>query len=187
MPFYDQGFLRYYAFNTLLDARVTHALYTRRGGVSHKPWASLNVGGTVGDNPTHVRINRKRAFNMMRRVPESLYDVWQVHGANVICAEAPRPQHAPHLQADAILTDKADVTLFMRFADCVPILLYDPHRCIVGIVHAGWLGTVKRTVAATIEVMKDRYGSSPADVLAGIGPSICQRHYEVGQDVILRP
>ena len=184
MPFFDQGLLRYYAFNSLLDANVTHALFTRRGGVSPKPWASLNVGGTVGDDPSHVKKNRQRVIQSINKDPESIYDVWQVHGVNVICVEAPRPPNTPHKQADAMLTDKANVTLFMRFADCVPILLYDPHRCIVGIVHAGWQGTVQRIVAATVETMKKRYASSPADILAGIGPSICQRHYVVGEDVI---
>ncbi|MCK5315838.1 MAG: peptidoglycan editing factor PgeF [Anaerolineales bacterium] len=184
MPFFEDDLLRYYRFSSFLEAGITHAIFTRRGGVSTRPWYSLNVGGTVGDNPTRIRENLQRSLGAVGRTPDSLFDVWQVHGSEVVCAEAPRPKHIPHHKADAILTNKAGVTLFMRFADCVPILLFDPNRLAIGIVHAGWQGTVKRTVAAAIEVMKQRYLSMPVDILAGIGPSICRHHYEVGNDVI---
>lgn len=72
----------------------------------------------------------------------------------------------------------------MRFADCVPILLHDPLKHVVGIAHAGWLGTVRDVAKATVETMRERYDSRPADVIACIGPSIGPDHYEVGQDVI---
>jgi YfiH family protein len=74
----------------------------------------------------------------------------------------------------------------MRFADCVPILLYDPLKRAVGIVHAGWEGTVKQIAAAAVRAMTANFGSRPADILAGIGPSIGPDHYEVGVDVIAR-
>jgi hypothetical protein len=88
-----------------------------------------------------------------------------------------------HAKADGILTDNSDVTLFMRFADCVPILLYDPVKKVIGIVHAGWQGTCQKIAAAAVEKMNARYGSSARDILAGIGPSICQSCYEVGSEV----
>jgi polyphenol oxidase len=91
-----------------------------------------------------------------------------------------------HQKADAILTSSPGLTLYMRFADCVPVLLYDPVRRVVGLVHAGWQGTVVRTAAAAVERMMAEYGSRPADILAGIGPSIGPDHYEVGVDVIQR-
>jgi polyphenol oxidase len=74
--------------------------------------------------------------------------------------------------------------LFMRFADCVPILFHDPVKRVVGIAHAGWQGTVKKIVKITVETMHSRYGSNPADILAGIGPSISVDRYEVGPDVV---
>jgi hypothetical protein len=76
------------------------------------------------------------------------------------------------------------VTLFMSFADCVPILLYDPLRKVVGLAHAGWQGTVNQVAARAVEAMRDCYGSSPADIWTGIGPSIGLHHYEVGPEVV---
>lgn len=183
MPFNQIGQLKTYFFDSLEDCGVIQAIFTRQGGVSKTPFTSLNVGGTVGDEPEHVRENRHRAFHAMGRSPESLYDVWQVHGREVVCVEAPRSPDAPHLKADAILTNRPEVSLFMRFADCVPVLLVDPERRVAGIVHAGWQGTVKRAPQAAIEVMGGCYGSRPEDVRACIGPSIGPDHYEVGPEV----
>lgn len=125
MPFQTNAGIRYYQFERLGDG-VTQAVFTRRGGCSPDPWTTLNMGGTVGDDPGRVRENRNRALQALNRTPESVYDVWQVHGTKVAIAEAPRPTELPHLQADTILTNLPGITLLMRFADCVPILLHDP-------------------------------------------------------------
>ena len=186
MPFRQSDTIRYFTFESLSEGGLVHAAVTRQGGVSPEPWASLNVGGTVGDEAQRVLENRKRAFRSLSCSFESLYDVWQVHGKDVVCAQAPRPPETPHLRADAILTDRSGVTLFMRFADCVPIFLYDPARKVVGLVHAGWQGTVQRLAADAVRVMQDAYGSQPQDIRAGIGPSIGPHHYPVGPEVVLR-
>jgi hypothetical protein len=183
MPFHLTDGIRYYTFETIQAAGALNAAISRRGGVSPPPWASLNVGATVGDDFQRVLENRRRSFQALSRPLESLYDVWQVHGTEVVCASAPRPLHQPHLRADAILTDRPEVTLFMRFADCVPIFLFDPVRRVVGLVHAGWLGTVKKTALSAVQAMQTSYGSRPADILAAIGPSICPDHYPVGPEV----
>lgn len=183
MPFLSKDGLRYFTFDSLSAAGVAHAVFTRQGGVSPQPWGSLNLGGTVGDDLGRVAENRRRAFSALDRDPHSQYDVWQVHGRDVVCADAPRPAETPHLKADAILTDRAEVTLAMRFADCVPILLYDPTQRVVGLAHAGWQGTLRRVAQAAVQAMHERYGSHPADLLAGIGPSIGAHHYEVGPEV----
>jgi YfiH family protein len=183
MPFRTSESIRYYTFESFEAAGVAHGVITRRGGVSAQPWASLNVGATVGDEPAHVQENRRRTFQAFGRPLETLFDVWQVHSADVVCSDAPRPPDEPHARADAILTDRPGVTLFMRFADCVPILLYDPARQAAGLVHAGWQGTVRGTLTAAVEAMQAQYGSRPQDLLAGIGPSIGAHHYEVGPEV----
>ena len=72
----------------------------------------------------------------------------------------------------------------MRFADCVPILLFDPEKRIIGIAHAGWKGTVNKIAAKTVTKMVQNFGTNPTDVLAAIGPSIGPDHYQVGEDVI---
>lgn len=175
--------LCYLQFDSL---QPKHAVFTRHGGVSPEPWGSLNVGGTVGDDLERVKQNRLLSFDAMGCAPESIFDVWQIHSADVVCANAPRPQGESYRQADVILTDKPDVTLFMRFADCVPILVHDPRNGIVGIAHAGWMGTLRDVATTTIRAMKKNYGSDPADIIACIGPSIGPDHYEIGADVILQ-
>jgi len=185
MPFLSHAEIRYFQFE-LFGKSLTHAVFTRHGGVSPEPWAALNMGSMVGDDLERVRENRRLALASLVRDMESVYDVWQVHGVEVAIADVPRPAELPHLQADVILTDKQGLTLMMRFADCVPILLHDPIRKVVGIAHAGWMGTVRGTARFAVEAMQKRYGSRPADILAAIGPSIGPDHYEVGPDVALQ-
>jgi YfiH family protein len=183
MPFYQSDLIRYLTFASFNELGFPHAVFTRQGGVSPAPWDSLNVGGLVGDQVECVAENRRRSFAALGRSLDSLYDVWQVHSARVVIADAPR-KDAPHIQADAILTDRPGVTLYMRFADCVPVLLVDPEKNVVGLVHAGWQGTVKRVAAAAVEAMQAHYGSRPEALCAAIGPSIGPHHYPVGPEVV---
>ena len=81
---------------------------------------------------------------------------------------------------------KENVTLFMRFADCVPLMLHDPRTGVIGVAHAGWMGTLRDVAASTVNAMKKNYGTNPADIIVGIGPSIGPDHYEIGADVILQ-
>jgi hypothetical protein len=184
MPFHSRDDLRYFTFPLLEGQAVRHGIFTRQGGVSPQPWASLNQGGLLGDERARVVENRRRLFSAIDLPVESIYDAWQVHGTHVICADQPRPLDAPHEKADAILTDKPEISLFMRFADCVPVVLYDPRRRVVGLVHAGWRGTVERAAGAAVGRMHEQYGSRPEDVLACVGPSICAKHYQVGPEVV---
>ena len=184
MPFTNAGGLRYYQFSNFSKDKVSHGVFTRHGGVSPAPWDSLNLGGTVGDDRGVVIENHQRMFDAAELPFETMFDVWQVHGREVVCAEVPRPLEDEHQKADVILTDKVGITLVMRFADCVPIFLFDPTRNVIGIVHAGWQGTVKKAVLAAVEAMVANYHSNPQDILAGIGPSIGVDHYEIGPEVV---
>jgi YfiH family protein len=183
MPFIQVGELRYYHFESFRRPGLVHAVFTRQGGISPTPWKSLNLGGLSGDLTQNVVENRRRIFAAVGLPVESIYDAWQVHGTNVICTDSPRPLDMAHEKADAILTDNPRVTLFMRFADCVPIFLYDPLRRVVGLVHAGWQGTISQIARIAVERMAFEYGSDPKDILAAVGPSIGPDHYEIGPDV----
>ena len=174
--------LRYYQFTSFDLPGVEHGVFSRHGGVSPAPFASLNMSISTGDALENVRANRERAFGALGRDPASVADLWQVHSADVVIADAPRGTREHLGKADALVTDRPEVTLFLRFADCVPILLYDPRRRVVGLVHAGWKGTLLKIPAQAVRVMIDRYGCRPADILAGIGPSIGPCHYEVGPE-----
>jgi YfiH family protein len=183
MPFqYTEG-LKYYSFPSIAK-EVRHGIFTRVGGTSPKPWESLNMGNTVGDESGRVTQNRQLAFGVLKLDNKSLFDVWQVHSATVALAGAPRAMNEDYQKADVILTNQPKVTLMMRFADCTPILLHDPVNKVIGLVHAGWMGTVKMAAKIAVEAMVENYGSNPEDIRAAIGPSIGPDHYEVGTDVI---
>lgn len=183
MGFIEKNGLRYFQFDIFQDQPIFHAVLTRRGGVSRPPFDSLNTGGTVGDDPQAVLQNHQIIYQTLGYDYLSRFDVWQVHGTKIICTDSPRHPDTRHPKADGILTDKADITLFMRFADCVPILLMDPINKVIGIIHAGWQGTYKQIARVAVAEMSAHYGSHPETLLAGIGPSICQDCYEVGTPV----
>lgn len=183
MPCQSVSNLKFYTFNIFDEFGLDHAMITRHGGVSPKPWATLNLGATVGDSLEHVKENMNRVLETFHIDRGDLFDVWQVHGDRVVQTYTSRKVNEPHQKADAILTNKKGLALFMRFADCVPILLFDPVMNVVGITHAGWKGTIRKIIVKTVLSMKKYYGSEPKNILAGIGPSIAAHHYEVGSNV----
>jgi YfiH family protein len=183
MGFHEKNGLRYFRFESFPNS-VTQAIFTRRGGISPAPWHSLNVGGSVGDDPARVTENRTRSFQLMGRDPASIHDVWLVHGTNIVHAQAPRPLDKPSAQADILFTTNPDVTLYMRFGDCVPLLFCDPAKRVIGIAHAGWMGTLRGVATTAVKEMQDQYGCKPENIVAGIGPSIGVDHYQVGAEVI---
>ena len=185
MPFQQSNGLRFYQFD-IFSAAVAHADVTRHGGVSPSPWQSLNLSISVGDDSTRVTENRIRAFDSLDRNPASLHDAHLVHGVDIIFADAPRPVNQPIQKADILLTDNPEVSLFMRYADCVPLLFHDPKQNVIGLAHAGWMGTVKGVAEVSIKAMVEKYNCKPENIIAGIGPSISVDHYEIGEDVALQ-
>lgn len=185
MPFHHAGGVRYLTFEQFSGAGVTHAVFTRQGGVSAAPYDSLNVGSTVGDEMPSVRQNLQRSFAALGLTPESMFDSWLVHGRDVQVAHAPRPADwARPPKADIIVTDRPEVTLFMRYADCVPLLLFDPQRRALALAHAGWRGTVARVGAAAVAALAQHYGSRSQDLMAAVGPCISVAKYPVGPEVV---
>jgi YfiH family protein len=180
---HTSGDIRYFTFTSFPNGSLSHAIFARAGGVSPQPWASLNMSISTGDTFENTRANRVRAFDALGLPADSMADVWQVHGTETIQADEPRGGHPP-IKADGLITDRPGVALFQRFADCVPILLYDPARHALGMVHAGWRGTVNKAAASPVKAMAEAYGARPADLIAGIGPSIGPDHYEVGPEVV---
>jgi YfiH family protein len=184
MPFRQIHSLRIFQFEIFSHCGLTHGIVSRHGGVSPRPWKSLNVGASVGDELERVEENRDRIFKALERDPNSRYDVWQVHSNRVQIVEAPRGE-APPVQADIIMTNRPQVTLLLRFADCVPILLYDPVVKAVALIHAGRKGLTHHAPQAAVKALVEAYGSRPEDLLAGIGPSICPECYSVDEEILL--
>ncbi len=173
----------YYTFPSL-DAfpRLFHAVFTRRGGVSPKPWDSLNLGWSVGDDPDRVEENYRRVARAVGVTREALTTTWQVHGNRILVAD--ETHHGGSLgKADGLITNTPGIPLLQRYADCTPILIYDPEHHAAGIAHAGWQGVVARTAEALVRAMTAAFGSDPAGMVAAVGPAIGPCCYEVGPEV----
>ena len=158
-----------------------HGFFTRHGGVSVGPYASLNCSLSGQDAPDAVRENRARAARLLGAEPAKLVGLTQVHGIEVATVDAPWP-HGAGPKADAMVTDRPGVALGIITADCTPVLLEDRQAGVVGAVHAGWRGAVAGVLEATVAAMV-RLGARPASVSAAIGPCIRQPSYEVGPDL----
>lgn len=174
----------YYTFESFDPTETDARIFTRKGGFSRGPYDSFNLGGTNGDRPEDVRANHELLFQVLGRPPESRFDVWQVHGTTIRFGDQPRPADQKHQPADGIFTDNPEVTLVMRFADCVPIVFHDPVKKVVGIAHGGWQGTLLKVAAEAVNAANQRYGSQPENWRVGIGPAICADCYRVGPEVL---
>jgi len=172
-----------YRFPRLDGTAVTHAALTRLGGVSEGRFATLNLGHTVGDQLPSVEENHRRVFAAFGLRRQQVVSPYQVHSAEVrLVGRA----HAGTVQpsTDGLLTETPGVALLFRFADCVPIFMFDPVRRAVGLVHAGWRGAANGVVSVAVHAFVRHFGSDPADLWAGIGPAIGPCCYEVGPEVV---
>ena len=176
--------LDYYCFEVEPFSNIPHGFFTRNGGASPAPWATLNLSTSGGDTRENVVENRRRIFECINRPVESVLDTWQVHSTKILESNKPRGLLNDPIKADGIITNSSKVTLFMRFADCVPILFYDPVKRVVAIAHAGWKGTVNGIASKMIRKMQKSHGSKPEDIAVGIGPCICSQHYLIRNDVL---
>ena len=152
---------------------------TRHGGVSTRPYASLNLGLYTDDGEERVLENRKRFFQSLGFSEAQTTGGFQVHGDQVLMAEQPGQVRG----YDAFISNKKGLLLTVTIADCVPVLLFDPATQSIAAVHAGWKGTAAGIVSRTIEKMQNIFGTNPADCLAYIGTCIEECSFEVDQDV----
>ncbi len=165
---------------TANSLRVPHGFFTRQGGVSGGPYASLNCSLSGGDARDAVLENRSRAARAIGAEPDRLVGLMQVHGAEVVEVTTPwSPGNGP--RADAMVTARRDIALGIVTADCAPILLADTAAGVAGAVHAGWRGAVAGVIERTVAAMV-RLGGDPAATVAAIGPCIAQASYEVAAD-----
>jgi len=163
--------------------RLVHAVFTRQGGVSLPPFATLNLGHAVGDDPVAVEANHRRVYRSLQIHRSQVVTCHLVHGTDVLVATGADGGHWLG-KADALITDEPGVYLSMRFADCLPVLLNDAQRGVVGLVHAGWRGTVKNVAEAVVRAMVNELGCSPPHITAVIGPAIGPCCYQVGDEVV---
>jgi YfiH family protein len=163
---------------------IRHGFSTRRGGVSVGKYATLNVGGKWGDDPEAVAHNRHRlaaagGFDYAR-----LYAATQVHGARVaLVVDGTLPERVAATEADIVATAVPGAVVGVYTADCVPILIADGELRVAA-VHAGWRGTVQGAAIAAVEALVS-IGARRERLRAALGPSICARCFEVGEEVAL--
>jgi YfiH family protein len=158
-----------------------HGFFTRRGGVSTGPYASLNCSLSGGDDPGAVTENRRLVAEAMGAAPAKLLGLKQVHGNLVVTVNEPWPAGVGP-EADGFVTSRPDLALGIITADCAPVLFADLDAGVVGAAHAGWRGAVAGVLEATIDAMIV-VGAAGERIHAVVGPCIAQESYEVGDDL----
>ncbi len=180
---HDHEGLLYFTFSELDTLGLRHVIASRRGGVSPAPFDTLNVSIAVGDRPENVLRNRARIAQQVGIRPQEFVTAWLVHGHDV--ARVGSEDKGKRMRRrDALITNVPEVPLFMAFADCVPVILYDPEHRALGLAHAGWRGTAAGVTMRTIVAMEQAYGTRPQALVVALGPAIGACHYEVGPEVI---
>lgn len=163
---------------------VQAATSVRHGGVSLKPYHSLNLGASVGDERTNVLANRRALFEQVGLELWNLVYCRQIHSANVVCVNQSDAPSQTHLaEADAMITQCLNLALGIFTADCVPVFIFDPVTPAIGIAHAGWRGTLARITDKTINAMNQQFGTSPSDCTVHLGPSIQRCCYTVSEEL----
>lgn len=172
--------------------KLRHGMTQRFGGISRGPYESLNLGLHVEDYKQHVVENRRRACRALGFPLASWVGAEQVHGVHVARVTSRHRgsgafEHATAIpKADGLITNEADVLLTSFFADCVPIVVYDPQERSIGMAHAGWRGTVGRIAGKLVHAMQHEFSCDPAALYVWIGPSIGPCCYVVGSELAQR-
>ena len=170
------------------DPRLLHGVFTRAGGYSAPPFDGLNVALTTGDDPAAARRNQRVIAGELG-LP--LISARIAHGADYCVIERASPGEPDEALrarvratvADAMITAETGIGLFWGFGDCAPILLYDPRQRVIALAHGGWRGAAGAIGPRTIDAMRERFGSRPEELIAGVGPAIQSCCYQVNDAV----
>lgn len=177
----------YLTFPKLVQAGVCHGFSTRMGGVSKGDLGTMNLSFHRGDREENVRENFQRIADAIGFERDALVFSSQVHETRLRRVTAENRgegilrETAPGI--DGLATDTPGVPLYTSYADCVPLLFYDPVRRVIAMAHSGWRGTAARIGAKMVHFLEEEYGCQAENVIAAIGPSICRHCYEVSEDV----
>lgn len=174
-------------FRKLAQAGVIHGFSTRMGGVSRDHLSSLNLSFSRGDSPLYVHENFKRIGEAIGFTPEQLVFSDQQHQTEirkVTKEDAGKgiTRAKDYSCVDGLVTNESGLCLTTFYADCVPLFFYDPVKRVVALAHSGWRGTVAKIGEKMVHLMERDYGCMDYNIIAAIGPSICQNCYEVGRD-----
>ncbi len=177
IQYYDSSFLSGCDF-------LTHAFCTRIGGVSEDDYKSLNISFKEGDLESRVLQNWNRLAMAFSIPLENFQTLNQVHGDDIFVIKPYGDYFSTDktLNYDAIVTTRENLAICIKTADCVPVFIVDRAKKIIAAAHAGWKGTALEISAKVINLLYDRYDSSPRDILAAIGPSIGLCCFELDEE-----
>lgn len=138
----------------------------------------FNMSNSIGDSDKKVLDNRSIFFNEIGLGLENVVIQKQIHSDIINIVD----KYEPHLEGDALITDRPDLGLAISTADCTNLYVYDPMNKIIAAIHSGWAGTEKKITSKTIDILIKRFGCSAEKLWVYFGPSICQKNYEVGNE-----
>ena len=166
---------------------TVHGFSTRLGGVSAPPFDTLNLGLSQGDDPACVRENFRRFCAAVGADVDRMVVTHQVHQDDVRIATSADAgkglDRERDYDVDGLITNERGLPLVIHSADCIPVLLHDPVKQVIGACHAGWRGTALGIAAKTVREMQRIFGCDPTDIRAAIGPAIGQCCFETDGDV----
>jgi YfiH family protein len=167
---------------------ISHLFTTRTGGVSKKHLWSMNLSFSRGDAPENVLENYDRIGNVLGCNAEHMVASHQTHTTNIRIVTAEDAgkgvvKERDYSDIDGLITDEKGIALACFYADCVPLYFVDPIKEVIGLAHSGWRGTYSAIGQCMVEKMKESFGCDPADIIAAIGPSICQDCYEISEEL----
>jgi len=158
---------------------IIHGFSTRRGGVSLPPYDTLNLGSQTGDDEKCVKDNRKRTYHAIGVMEKQLAVPQQIHNDHILAVQ----DSGVYPETDGLLTNKPNLFLTVQVADCLPLFYYDPVSGAIGLIHAGWRGSLKGIGAKAVFMMQKKYNSPPEKLRVFIGPGIGPCCYSVGFEV----
>ena len=171
-----------YTFEHISAERVGHGVFARQGGTSQGAFTSLNTGSSVGDDEAAVTENHARIYAHLGLDAGRVVTAQQVHG-NQVALVSDKDAGRAMPATDGLTTDTAGLALMHRFADCQPVLLYDPEHHALALAHAGWRGVALGIAYRAVEAMQAAFGTRAEQLVAGLGPAIGPCCYTVGHEV----
>ena len=183
------GDIEYLTFPLLEQTgMVRHLFTTRAGGISKGIYSTMNLSYTRGDEKEAVDENFRRIAGVLGCEVGDMVCSDQTHTVNlrvVTRQDGGKGILVPrdYKDIDGLMTEEPGLVLATFYADCVPLYFVDTKRRAVALAHSGWRGTVARMGRCVVDKMRQVYGTDPENIVAAVGPSICQACYEVSGDV----
>lgn len=174
IPFLESLALREHDF-------IEHAFCTRWGGVSQEPFSNFNFSAQVGDRKGNIEQNREILSSAFHIPLRGFLTVEQVHGDKIAVINGDVPDSQCYPGYDGIITNREELAIAVKTADCIPLFFVDTKERVIGAVHAGWRGTAMGIAARAVDIFANKFSSSASNIVVVLGPSIGPCCYEVDE------